>query len=186
MQNVKFTLGQEVYREGGPCDKVFFTTTGQFEVSKETLLHSPPAKFSPEALKKDKHYCVQRPPSVQRSQISIVGSNEMIGLEEYFSSKEKRMCSIRCVSTEGRAMQVSKDDLFRIIKGEHARERLREFVQSKLDFMAQRLSSVKNSMRNFRRDEVESSPQPPRSPAPPSPEEQIFVYPLDDRKPNDD
>ena len=67
------------------------------------------------------------------------------------------MCSIRCVSTEGRALQVSKDDLFRILKGEHARERLREFVQSKLDFMAQRLATVSASMRNFRREEVEAS-----------------------------
>ena len=43
-----FNLGQEVYREGTLNEYVYFTTAGEFEISKETIMEPPSKKLSVE------------------------------------------------------------------------------------------------------------------------------------------
>ena len=79
-----------------------------------------------------------------------MGSNEVLGLEEAFVGNDIKMCTVRCISNEGKAWQIKKEDLFRVIKGDDAREKVREFVQTKLSFMAQRVDMISNTFHQLK------------------------------------
>ena len=91
-------------------------------------MQPPTKKLSVEEVKKDKPFSPHKPAKVHRSHISWVGSNEVLGLEEAYVGSDLKMCTIKCISNEGKALQIKKEDLFRVIKGDEAREKVREFV----------------------------------------------------------
>ena len=148
-QELTFTRGQIIYKQGNPAKGIWLISNGEFEIMKTFQDKNNSLQKSNIRIIVPLH---EKPIKIKNAKMTITGIYDILGLEDLFSKKETWQTSVVCLSQTAQAFFIKRDDFYHLQSVDCFDENMlqhltlaNEFKKSRINHMKRVIKSVRNS-----------------------------------------